>query len=73
MDKSLPPHGLPTPSRQLKELIGRALLDEELRARLLADPGSIARELDLSAAETEALMRLDPATFEGRAARLRDA
>ncbi|KJC61217.1 hypothetical protein UP10_10135 [Bradyrhizobium sp. LTSPM299] len=62
---------LPTPSRQLKELLSRALLDEELRARLLADPGSIARELNLAPAEAQALTRLDCAAFERRAARMR--
>ncbi|WP_143271780.1 Os1348 family NHLP clan protein [Bradyrhizobium mercantei] len=62
---------LSTPSRQLKELLGRALLDDELRARLLADPGAVARELDLAPAEARALTRLDHAAFEQRAARLR--
>ncbi|MGY4472913.1 Os1348 family NHLP clan protein [Bradyrhizobium sp. USDA 3364] len=61
----------PTPSRQLKELLGRALLDDELRARLLADPAAIARELNLAPAEARALARLDRAAFEQRAARLR--
>ncbi|QPF83189.1 hypothetical protein IC762_26205 [Bradyrhizobium genosp. L] len=72
MDEQLPPDAFPPPSLQLKELLGRALLDEELRERLLTDPGSIARELDLSAAETKALMRLDRAAFEQRATRLRE-
>ncbi len=61
----------PTPSRQLKELLGRALLDEELRARLLADPGALAREFNLAPAEGQALTLLDRDAFEQRAAQLR--
>ncbi|WP_244067304.1 Os1348 family NHLP clan protein [Bradyrhizobium sp. Ce-3] len=55
----------------MKELLARALLDDELRARLFADPGAVARELDLAPAEARALTRLDHIAFEQRAARLR--
>lgn len=59
------------PSRQLTELVGRALLDQELRDRLLADPEAIGREFDLAPAEVEAIKLLDRRKFEAAVARLR--
>ena len=59
------------PSRQLTELLSRALLDEELRVRLFTDPEAIAREFDLAPAETRAIKLLDRRKFEHRVARLR--
>jgi len=59
------------PSRQLTELLGRALLDQELRERLLADPEAIGREFDLAAAEVKAIKLLDRRKFEAAVARLR--
>jgi hypothetical protein len=61
----------PTPSRQLTELLGRALLDKELRERVFANPEAIAREFDLPAAEAEAIKQLDRRKFEAAVARLR--
>jgi ABC-type iron transport system FetAB permease component len=61
----------PTPSRQLTELLSRALLDKELRDRIFADPETVARELDLAAAEVQAIKRLDRERFEAAVARLR--
>ena len=61
----------PTPSRQLTELLSRALLDTELRDQIFANPEAIAREFDLAAAETEAIKRLDRERFEAAVARLR--
>ena len=60
-----------TPSRQLTELLSRALLDEELRDRLFANPEAIAREFDLGAAEAQAMKQLDRGKFEAAVARLR--
>lgn len=59
------------PSRQLTELLSRALLDEELRDRLFADPAAIARQFNLAAAETEALKLLDRPELERVVAQLR--
>ena len=61
----------PAPSRRLTELIGKALLDEELRDRLFASPASVALEFDLAPAERDAIKLLDRASFEQAAARLR--
>jgi hypothetical protein len=61
----------PTPSRQLTELLGRALLDEELRGRIFANPDAIARDFDLAAAEAQAIKKLDRGKFEATVARLR--
>ena len=61
----------PTPSRQLTELLGRALLDTELRDRIFANPEAVAREFDLAAAEAEAIQQLDRGKFEATVARLR--
>lgn len=61
----------PTPSRQLTELLSRALLDKELRDRIFADPEAIALQFDLAAAEAEAIKQLDRERFEATVARLR--
>jgi hypothetical protein len=61
----------PTPSRQLTELLSRALLDKELRDRIFANPAAIAREFDLPAAEAHAIKQLDRGKFEATVARLR--
>jgi len=61
----------PPPSRRLTELIARALLDEELRDRLFADPEAVAREFDLPSAEAQAIKLLDRPHFERTVARLR--
>lgn len=65
------PDARPMPSRQLTELLSRALLDRALRDRLFADTEAIAREYDLSAAETRAVKLLDRPKFEQTVARLR--
>jgi hypothetical protein len=61
----------PTPSRQLTELLGRALLDKELRDRIFANPEAIAREFDLPAAEAQAIKLLDRSKLEATVTRLR--
>jgi hypothetical protein len=71
LDDKLNPDARPVPSPHLTELIGRALLDRELCDRLFADPEAIARAFDLSAAEAQAIKRLDRRTFEAAIARLR--
>ena len=63
--------GKPTPSRHLTELLSKALLDQELRDRLFADPEAIAREFDLPAAEAQAIKLLDRRKFETTVAQLR--
>ena len=65
------PDARSVPSRNLTELLGRALLDGLLRDRLLADPEAIGRAFDLPAAEVEALKLLDRGKFEAAIARLR--
>lgn len=65
------PDARSVPSRNLTELLGRALLDGLLRDRLLADPDTIGRAFDLPAAEVEALKLLDRGKFEAAIARLR--
>jgi hypothetical protein len=59
------------PSRQLTELISRALLDEELRDRLFTDREAVAREFNLAPAEIPAIRLLDRGKFEQMVARLR--
>ena len=61
----------PIPSRQLIELLSRAVLDEELSSRLFADPAAIAREFNLLDAEIGLLALLDRRKFEQIAAGLR--
>jgi hypothetical protein len=61
----------PKPSRHLTDLLGQALLDQELRDRLLADPEAVGREFGLGPEEVEALKLLDRPKFEAAIARLR--
>jgi hypothetical protein len=61
----------PMPSRQLTELLSKALLDEELCDRLFADPEAVAREFNLPLAEVQAIKLLDRRKFEQMVARLR--
>jgi hypothetical protein len=61
------------PSRQLVELLGRALLDGELRDRLFEEPEAVAQTFGLSLDETRAIRRLDRCKFEQRVAQLRSA
>ena len=61
----------PAPSRQLTELLSRALLDEQLRDRLFVDLEATAREFDLPLAEARAIQQLDRRKFEQTVARLR--
>ena len=71
MDSTLDPDIRPVPSRNLTELLSRALLDQHLADRLFADPEAIALAFDLSAAEIEAIRQLDRQKFEATIARLR--
>jgi hypothetical protein len=59
------------PSRQLTELLSKALLDEQLCDRLFADPQAIAREFNLAPAEAQAIKLLDRRKFETTVAQLR--
>jgi len=61
----------PKPSRELTELLSKALLDQELCDRLFADPEAIAREFDLPRAEAQALQLIDPDKFKQAIAQLR--
>lgn len=61
----------PTPSRQLTELLARALLDRALCDRLLADPEAIGHEFGLPPEEIQAIKLLDRQKFEAALARLR--
>jgi hypothetical protein len=55
----------------LNELLGKALLDEQLRDRLFTEPEIVAREFNLTEAETEAIKRLDRQKFAQAIDRLR--
>jgi len=59
------------PSRELTELLSKALLDEQLCDRLFADPEAIAREFNLPPAEAQAIKLLDRRKFETTVAQLR--
>ena len=61
----------PRPSRELTELLSKALLDQQLCDRLFADPEAIAREFKLLPAEAQAIKLLDRRKFEQMVARLR--
>jgi hypothetical protein len=61
----------PVPSRQLTELLSKALLDEQLCDRLFADPEAIARAFNLPPAEAQAIKLLDRRKFETTVAQLR--
>jgi hypothetical protein len=61
----------PPPSRQLTDLLCKALLDEELRERLFTDPDAVALEFCLPPAESQAIKLLDRERFEKAAAGLR--
>ena len=65
------PGAKPVSSPQLNELLGKALLDEQLRDRLFAEPETVAREFNLSEAETRAIKRLDRQKFAQAIDRLR--
>jgi hypothetical protein len=61
----------PPPSRQLTDLLSKALLDEELRERLFTDPNAVALEFCLPPAESQAIKLLERERFERAAAGLR--
>ena len=70
-DSKLVPDIRPAPSRNLTELLSRALLDQHLCDRLFADPLAIGRAFDLPPAEIEAIKQLDRQKFDATIARLR--
>jgi hypothetical protein len=70
-DSKLDPDARHMPSRQLIELLSKALLDEELCDRLFTEPEAIAREFNLPPAETQAIKLLDRRKFEQTVAQLR--
>jgi hypothetical protein len=61
------------PSRQLVELLSRALLDSALRDEFFANPEPICRAFGLGPDETRMVQRLDRQKFEQRVAALRSA
>lgn len=61
------------PSRQLVELLSRALLDSALRDMLFADPEVVSRAFGLGPDETQMVKRLDRQRFEQRVVALRSA
>ena len=63
----------PPPSRQLVELLSRALVDADLCNRLFAEPDALAHAYGLGPDETEAIKRLDRRRFEERVAQMRSA
>jgi hypothetical protein len=63
----------PPPSRQLIELLSRALLDAKLCDSLFAEPEAMAKAFDLSPDETQAIKRLDRLKFDQQVARIRSS
>jgi hypothetical protein len=61
------------PSRQMVELLCKALLDTELCDRFFADPEVTAQEFGLEGEEVKALKRLDRQVFEQKIIELRSA
>ncbi len=61
------------PSRQMVELLCKALLDSELSDRLFADPEATAQVFGLEGNEVHALKRLDRRLLERRMSDLRSA
>ncbi len=65
-ERPQPPPGLRQPQRQrqpsrgLTEVLGRALVDEQFRNRLLSDRAGTAREFGLSQPDLEALESIPP-------------
>jgi hypothetical protein len=59
------------PSRALVELLGKALVDQELRHRLFADPEATGRKFHVPLAEVDRIKKLDRDKFEHAAAQLR--
>jgi hypothetical protein len=53
-----------TATHSLTEILGRALIDPEMKERLLRNPDSIARQYDLSEQDRDALRTLDYAKLE---------
>jgi hypothetical protein len=58
------------PSDGLIALLGKALTDKDLRAKLFADPDATAREFQLSEPDAEAIKKLEPKKFEHAAGEL---
>ena len=52
------------PSKGYVELLGQALVDKDLRERVLSAPESLVDEYNLSSTELETLKRLDRAKFD---------
>jgi hypothetical protein len=59
----LRPDAKPISSPQFTKLLSKALLDEELRDRIFAEPEAIAREFNLTPAEATAIKLLDRRKF----------
>lgn len=62
-----------SPSRQLVELLSKALLDREFRDKLFANREAITRAFDLNPDEARMVKHLNRERFEQRVARLRSA
>ena len=71
MEDTIGPDPRPVASPNLTELLGRALLDQQLCDLLFADPDAVGRAFDLSAAEIDAIKRLDRQKFDAAITRLR--
>jgi hypothetical protein len=63
----------PLPSRQLTDLLSRALLDSEMRDKLFTEPDRIGESLGLSPDEARAIKQLDRRKFEQRVIQLRSS
>jgi hypothetical protein len=66
----MPESNEPVQKRGFMELVGRAVMDPEIREKLFSDPDSLARQYGLSPGDTEALKGIDRAKLEEAAAQV---
>jgi hypothetical protein len=60
----------PPEHRGLMGLLGRAVLDKQVRDKLVREPDALAKEYHLSQSETEALKKVDPKAIEDAASQM---
>jgi len=60
----------PPEQRGLMELLGKAVLDQDFRKKLFAEPDKMAQQYQLSTQDTEALKKVDPKSLEAAATQM---
>lgn len=66
----MPESNQPPKNRGFMELVGRAVMDPEVRKQLFSNPDALAKQYDLSPADTEALKGIDREKLEEAAAQV---